>query len=734
MNLIIQALHAIPEAQLQHIAHLTESQTPVRIGEHTYRFSSAHAHPTLAGYCFDHQIDYGLVPKHFSFNDIGLVVMDMDSTLINIECIDEIADMQGLKPQVAAITEAAMRGEIDFAESLRRRVALLKGLEVSALQQVYEQRLQLNPGAMAMLARLQAMNIKTLLVSGGFVFFTERLKARLGLDAAHANVLEVVAGKLTGRVLGDIVDAEAKARYLVQMRDELGLQPEQVIAMGDGANDLKMMAQAGISIAYHAKPVVRAQASYALNFVGLYGLINLLDSGSIAEPEGAELPPDFDPISEGEISLVTRSLSAVWHPCSQMKQYQTFPLLAIRQARGAWLFDEQGGRLLDAVSSWWVNLFGHCNPRINAAISDQLNTLEHVMLAGFTHAPVVELSERLRQLAPAGLGHCFYASDGAAAIEIALKMSAHYWRNTGKSAKNQFISLQHSYHGETLGALSVTDIPLFRDEYGALLRQQATVPSPDSRLAAEGETAEQYASRCADALGEYLHKHHRELAAFIVEPLVQGAAGMGMYPSLYLQRARALCDQYDVHLIADEIAVGMGRTGTLFACEQANISPDFLCLSKGLTGGYLPLSVVMTHGQIYQAFYADQTARGFLHSHSYTGNPLACRAALATLDIFAQDDVLANNRRKAGRLNQLAEPLRHHRVVSNWRNTGMIWAFEVNTPHADFAQRCFALAQQCEVLLRPIGNTVYWMPPYIIEESEMRFLVERTLQIVNKLS
>ena len=432
--------------------------------------------------------------------------------------------------------------------------------------------------------------------------------------------------------------------------------------------------------------------------------------------------------------LLTRSLSAVWHPCSQMKHYEQFPLLPIARGKGVWLYDYDGKRYLDAVSSWWVNLFGHCNPTINAALRDQLETLEHVMLAGFTHKPVVQLSERLRELAPTGLGHCSYGSDGASAIEIALKMSAHYWRNSGQSNKTQFISLQNSYHGETLGALSVTDVAIFRDAYGALIRQQATVISPDSRHAGAGETAQDFALRCAAALELHLQQHHAQLAAFIVEPLVQGAAGMSMYHPIYLSRARELCTQYGVHLIADEIAVGMGRTGTMFACEQAGITPDFLCLSKGITGGYLPLSVVMTTDEIYAAFYADDTARGFLHSHSYTGNPLACRAALATLDIFARDDVLNVNRQKAEYLNRIAQPLRDHRAVKNWRNTGMIWAFEVDSPHSDFAQRCFTFALQNELLLRPIGNTIYFMPPYVISENEMDFLVQHTLLLVEQLS
>jgi len=276
MNLILQSLHGIPAAQVKHLAGLSNATRIEQIAAHVYRLRDTVPHDGVAPYCLEHQIDYGFVPKDKRLSDFGLVVMDMDSTLINIECIDEIADMQGLKPQVAAITEAAMRGELDFAESLRRRVALLEGLDEHALQRVYDERLKLNPGAEIMLARLKEHGIRTLLVSGGFVFFTERLKPRLGLNFTHANTLEILNGKLTGKVLGKIVDAQGKADWLVKIREELELKPGQVIAMGDGANDLKMLEQAGLSIAYHAKPVVRKQASYALNFVGLDGLINLL--------------------------------------------------------------------------------------------------------------------------------------------------------------------------------------------------------------------------------------------------------------------------------------------------------------------------------------------------------------------------------------------------------------------------------------------------------------------------
>jgi adenosylmethionine-8-amino-7-oxononanoate aminotransferase len=432
--------------------------------------------------------------------------------------------------------------------------------------------------------------------------------------------------------------------------------------------------------------------------------------------------------------LLSRSLSAVWHPCTQMKRHETLPLVPIRCGSGVWLYDFDNKRYLDAVSSWWVNIFGHSNPKINAALIDQLGKLEHVMLAGFTHEPVVELSEKLRELAPAGLGHCFYGSDGASATEIAIKMSAHFWRNNNQPAKSQFVSLQNSYHGETLGALSVTDVALFKDAYGSMIFQNATVPSPDSRNAEQGESAEDFALRCAAQLELHFKMHHEQISAFIIEPLVQGAAGMAMYHPSYLARARELCDQFQIHLIADEIAVGMGRTGTFFACEQAKITPDFLLLSKGITGGYLPLSVVMTTDNIFQAFYSDDVTRGFLHSHSYTGNPLACRAALATLDIFSSDDVLNRNRDKSTYLNRISTPLRDNPKINNFRNTGMIWAFEVETLNADFARRCFSLALEHEILLRPMGNTVYFMPPYVITENEIDFLIEQTVKIVNRLT
>ncbi len=422
------------------------------------------------------------------------------------------------------------------------------------------------------------------------------------------------------------------------------------------------------------------------------------------------------------MDLLSRSRAAVWHPCTQMKQLEADPPLAVARGEGPWLIGVDGRMYLDAISSWWVNLFGHCNPRINAALTDQLGRLEHVMLAGATHAPVVELSERLAQLT--GLGHAFYGSDGASATEIALKMSAHYWRNTGKPEKNGFVSLQNGYHGETVGALSVTDIPLFKATYEPLLRPTVQVPTPDARLAEPGESAEAYALRCADALEAHLAGHADTTAAFIVEPLVQGAAGMAMYHPVYLARAREVCTRYQVHLIADEIAVGFGRTGTLFACEQAGVRPDFICLSKGLTGGYLPLSAVLTTDAVYAAFWGDETARGFLHSHSYTGNPLACRAALAVLDLFEQDRVIAANRVKADAFTGILDKVCAHPRVRHFRHLGMIWAFDVHDAKPGFASRFHRAALAQGVFIRPIGATVYFMPPYVVEADAVRDLAE----------
>jgi adenosylmethionine-8-amino-7-oxononanoate aminotransferase len=429
-------------------------------------------------------------------------------------------------------------------------------------------------------------------------------------------------------------------------------------------------------------------------------------------------------------SMTRRSLRHVWHPCTQMKLHEAHPPVPIARAEGVWLHDFEGRRYLDGISSWWVNLFGHGHPHIKAALRDQLDRLDHVMLAGFTHQPVVELSERLGALT--GLGHAFYGSDGASATEIALKMSAHYWRNSGKPEKSRFIGLAGGYHGETVGALAVTDIALFREAYAPLVRLAATVASPDARGAQAGESPADVAHRAAADLQAWLEQHHEQTAALILEPMVQCAAGMAMYDAAYLREARALCDRYDVHLIADEIATGFGRTGTMFAHQQAGIRPDFICLSKGLTGGTLPLSAVLTTDAVYEAFYDDDVARGFLHSHSYTGNPLACRAALATLELFEQTDVLAANAALASTLDKAFAPLTQHAAVQNARRLGMIWAWDIEPGTAPyFARRYTQHAMANGVLLRPIGQTIYAMPPYVMDEEAVDHLACGALAALN---
>ncbi|MBD7975653.1 adenosylmethionine--8-amino-7-oxononanoate transaminase [Serpens gallinarum] len=429
-----------------------------------------------------------------------------------------------------------------------------------------------------------------------------------------------------------------------------------------------------------------------------------------------------------------RDLQVLWHPCTQMKDHEQLPLIPIRRGEGVWLEDFDGKRYLDAVSSWWVNVFGHANPYINARIKAQVDQLEHVMLAGFSHQPVIELSERLVAITPPGLDRVFFADNGSSSIEVALKMSFHYWRNCGRSEKQRFVTLTNSYHGETMAAMSVGDVALFTDTYKPLLLDTFKVPSPDCYHRAPGVSWEEHSRLMFAHMEQTLAEHHGQVAAVIVEPLIQGAGGMRMYHPVYLTLLREACDRYGVHLIVDEIAVGFGRTGTMFACEQAGITPDFMVLSKALTGGYLPMAALLTTDTVYQAFYDDySTLRAFLHSHTYTGNPLACAAALATLDIFEQNNVIEANRALSARMGQACAHLADHPHVAEVRQTGMALAIEMvenkasKTPYAWQERRGLAVYQhalQRGALLRPLGNVVYLLPPYVITPEEIDFLAE----------
>jgi adenosylmethionine-8-amino-7-oxononanoate aminotransferase len=432
-------------------------------------------------------------------------------------------------------------------------------------------------------------------------------------------------------------------------------------------------------------------------------------------------------------ALRERDLAVLWHPTTQMKDHEWLPLLPVRRGEGVWLEDMNGGRYIDAISSWWVNLFGHANPRISAAVARQAETLEHVILAGVTHEPAVRLAEKLVSITQPGLERVFYADSGSNAVEIALKMSFHYWRNLGETRRRRFVTLTNSYHGETIGTLSVGDAGLFKDTYAPLLTEPLFAPSPDC-FGLPPEEWDRHAAGKLDAMRAILAQHSAEVCAVIVEPLVQCAGGMRMYPPSYLEGLRALCDEYKVHLVADEIAVGFGRTGHMFACQAAGIAPDFMCISKGLTGGYLPMSAVMTSQRIYDAFYDEYTTlRGFLHSHSYTGNALACAAALATLEIFEEEPVLENNRKTARIMREAVAGLEDHPHVGEIRQTGMILAMEMvrdrdSMQGYDWKERrniqVYQYALEHGVLLRPIGNTVYFMPPYVINEHEIGIMAE----------
>jgi adenosylmethionine-8-amino-7-oxononanoate aminotransferase len=426
--------------------------------------------------------------------------------------------------------------------------------------------------------------------------------------------------------------------------------------------------------------------------------------------------------------IMQRDLEVIWHPCTQMKDHETLPLIPIRSGKGIYLYDFDGNAYIDAVSSWWVNLFGHSNTQINEKIKTQLDTLEHVLLAGFTHEPAVELAHKLVNLTPKMLTKVFYVDNGSSAVEAALKMSYHYHLNKGKR-KPVFLSLTNSYHGETIGALSVGDVSLYKETYEQLLIQNMQVQVPIDQSIEAAQIA-------LDALENLLKEKASDIAALILEPLIQGAGGMHMYHPLYLSGARELTKEYDVHLIADEIMTGFGRTGKMFACEHAEICPDFMTLSKGLTGGYLPLSVVMTTDDVYQAFYCDYNEhKAFLHSHSYTGNPLACAAALATLEIFEKNDILGDNEKKSFYIKNETEKFLSLENVKSIRQQGMVLAIELHgySDEERIGLKIYEYALTQGVLLRPLGNIIYFMPPYIINNEEIDKMIEVAYEGIKKV-
>lgn len=410
-------------------------------------------------------------------------------------------------------------------------------------------------------------------------------------------------------------------------------------------------------------------------------------------------------------------MSTLWLPCTQMQTLEQTPALELVKGQGSLLFDKQGKPYLDMISSWWVNLHGHCHPYINERIKQQLDTLEHTLIAGIVHPPIQQLADKLVEITPAPLTKAFFADSGSAATEVALKMSLQYWEQQGQPQKTKFVSLEHGYHGETIGSLSVTDIPLFSHQYRAMLVQQIRVPSPAALFKSPEISVAEHEAECLTKLEAVLQAQAEQICAIIIEPLVQGAAGMAMYSMDYLVGLVQLAKTFNIHVIFDEIAVGFGRTGHMFVCEQlqavdSELCPDFVCLSKGLTAGYLPMSCVMTTDEVYNTFVDENVAKGFLHSHSFTGNPLAATAGLASLELFEQHQIIQANQTLIAAMAQgLKDLVESDLPIILPRQTGMIVAFTL-----DFAEtRGKELAQFClqqGVMIRPIGNHVYLIPPY----------------------
>ncbi|MBP2664201.1 MAG: adenosylmethionine-8-amino-7-oxononanoateaminotr ansferase [Firmicutes bacterium] len=435
------------------------------------------------------------------------------------------------------------------------------------------------------------------------------------------------------------------------------------------------------------------------------------------------------------MNLAQKDLQHIWHPCSQMKDYEDLPPIIIDHAKGLYLYDVHGKRYADVVSSWWCNLLGHCNERINNAVKNQIDKLEHVIFANFSHTPAIDLCDRLSQILPAGLTKFLFTDNGSSAIEAAMKMSFQYHYQTGNPQKTRFIALSDAYHGETVGALSVGGVDLYSRIYKPMLLDIIRVNGPDCYRCRYGQHRDSCQAPCFAAAEQAFANYADTVCAFIAEPLVQGAAGMKIYPPIYLKKLRQACDQYKVHLIVDEIATGFGRTGKMFACDHANISPDIICLSKGLTGGYLPMALAVTTQTVYDAFYADYSeGKAFMHSHTYSGNPLACSAANEVLAIMQEECILENSNKNANYFRQLiSDNLINHKHVGETRSIGLINAIELVAdksskqpfdPKQRIGYQIYKKALAKGVVLRPLGDVLYFNPPLTINREEMDFVIQ----------
>ena len=439
-----------------------------------------------------------------------------------------------------------------------------------------------------------------------------------------------------------------------------------------------------------------------------------------------------------------RDLKYIWHPCSQMKDYEELPPIVIEKGNGMYLYDVDGNSYADVVSSWWCNLLGHCNPRINAAVKKQIDSLEHVIFANFSHKPAITLCEKLAALLPEGLCKFNFTDNGSSAIEAAMKVSFQYHYQTGNPQKKRFMALSDAYHGETIGALSAGGVDLYSEIYKPILLDVVRIDGPDCFRCPYGKNRENCQCECFEKAEENFKKYGNETAAILVEPLLQGSAGMKIYPPLYLKKLRRLCDEYNVHLIADEIATGYGRTGKMFACNHAGISPDIMCLSKGLTGGYMPMALFITTQKIFDAFYADYNeGKAFMHSHTYSGNPLACSAAIEVLNILEDEKIIEKANEKADYFTRIIKekflPLEN---IGEVRSIGLINAIEpvkdkkTKEPFESslrIGYQIYKKALKKGVLLRPLGNVIYFNPPLIISKQDMDFVTDIALECTKEV-
>ena len=420
----------------------------------------------------------------------------------------------------------------------------------------------------------------------------------------------------------------------------------------------------------------------------------------------------------------------IFHPCSQMKDYEQLPPIVIKKGEGINLIDEFGNTYMDCVSSWWVNLFGHCNKRINNALKEQIDKLEHVIFVNFSHEAAIELVEELSKVVPKGIEKFLFADNGSSSIEMALKLSFQYHQQSGSPKKKKFVSLKNAYHGETVGALGVGDVDIFTTTYKELIKEGIKAQGPDCYKCPYHKKFDSCDAQCFEHMEKIIKEQHEDIAAVIIEPMVQGAGGMKMYSPKYIVKLRELTTKYNIHLIADEIAMGFGRTGKMFAMEHAGVSPDIMCMSKGLTTGYYPMAIIGITQEIYDAFYADYLeGKSFLHSHSYSGNPIGCRIALEVLRIFKDENILEMIADKGAYLNKRAKEIfKDKEYIGEYRQIGMIGAIELvknNRTKEEFPSslragyEIYKIALKKGALLRPLGNTIYFMPPYIITKEEI---------------